>query len=769
MIIFCAGIILSALPSDAAGKYCLAWWRERGYVENRGCEEGWSIMNVWVWDEQGNFKSNVQVRTSWGVLVGTTGYDGRCEIILDNNNQYYDLKCTDATGATSDLAPIMTGQRYPCWGHYSYEMGFMYKSDENNPGTFDTSTNCTVNLPGSTETDAPYLKSMAFSSINCADRMSDAYGLGNWQVGSSFHGQTFVATANTVAGVQLLGAIGGSSNMTYYCQILQGGPGGAAVSPVYTFNNVPPMSFYLPFPVNTCQVVPGQTYFLKVWRPEGMNIYQGLNNNYPNGVCYEGNTPIPGRELFGFIVCMDYTTLPSVHITSGPTASSITSTSATITWTTDVPSNSRVDYGLTNSYGQNVTDASYALSHAITLTGLLPGTPYHYKVTSARTSYNPAVSGDLTFTTTTDPRVLRNPGFEDGTGQTAWTRYGQFDSGGNSGIQSGNFFEIYPHSGTYFAGSAASWGTKNGGFYQRVTGFSAGQLWKFTAWVNTYNKGSLPSDTNNRVGIDPLGGTNPTASTIVWSQRASTQYAWQQIGTAAVTATSALTFFIEAQQLLGVEWNLNAFDDCAIGQVSSVSVPQALGTADGNEIGLVGKVATAGTSEIGGAFYLEEPNRSSGIRVATVIPVIRGDKLNVVGTLGQNADGERILNASIASKTASGQSVPEPIVLMQRSLGGEAFGAYAPGVWNGSGLYNIGLLVTCAGRITASGTGYFYLDDGSGVEDGSGNVGVRVDTTGLANPTGDYAIVTGISTLRTVAGHGVRTIRPRAQSDIASF
>ena len=91
--------------------------------------------------------------------------------------------------------------------------------------------------------------------------------------------------------------------------------------------------------------------------------------------------------------------------TSGPpTLSNIvaspTATTATITWTTDTPSNSRVFYGPTAGYGsQSPLDPSEVTSHSVTITGLSPETLYHFKVVSAN-PYGSAESGDLTFTTT---------------------------------------------------------------------------------------------------------------------------------------------------------------------------------------------------------------------------------------------------------------------------------------------------------------------------------------------------------------------------------
>jgi hypothetical protein len=87
-------------------------------------------------------------------------------------------------------------------------------------------------------------------------------------------------------------------------------------------------------------------------------------------------------------------------ITSGPTVSAITGSTATVSWVTNEASNSRVDYGLTGSYGSNSTNASYVTSHSVTLTGLTATTTYHYRVQSTDGCGNgPTSSTDATFTT----------------------------------------------------------------------------------------------------------------------------------------------------------------------------------------------------------------------------------------------------------------------------------------------------------------------------------------------------------------------------------
>ena len=93
-------------------------------------------------------------------------------------------------------------------------------------------------------------------------------------------------------------------------------------------------------------------------------------------------------------------TTPQALSVANVATSSITSTLATISWTTNNPANSQVAYGTSASYGAtSALDASLVTSHSQTLTGLNPSTTYHFKVTSQDGSGNSASSGDATFTT----------------------------------------------------------------------------------------------------------------------------------------------------------------------------------------------------------------------------------------------------------------------------------------------------------------------------------------------------------------------------------
>ncbi len=78
---------------------------------------------------------------------------------------------------------------------------------------------------------------------------------------------------------------------------------------------------------------------------------------------------------------------PGPPTISGVAASQIGSTSAVISWTTDQPADSQVNYGLTSSYGSSTAlDPSLVTSHGQTLTGLSASTTYHFQVVSKNSS-----------------------------------------------------------------------------------------------------------------------------------------------------------------------------------------------------------------------------------------------------------------------------------------------------------------------------------------------------------------------------------------------
>ncbi len=178
---------------------------------------------------------------------------------------------------------------------------------------------------------------------------------------------------------------------------------------------------------------------------------------------------------------------------------------------------------------------------------------------------------------------------------------------------------------------------------------------------------------------------------------------------------------------------------------------------DSGAYSLVGKTVTG---VVGNAFWIEEEDRSSAIKVVYngTMPA-RNTKVDVVGTLDASS-GQRVLNAS--SVTGKGPATPiKPLGVVEKSAGGAGVNADTPSISNGKGLYNVGMLVRIAGSVTASDSSdpnnkFFYLDDGSGLMDGT-IPGIRVLCGTITPPTSGTKTVTGL--VGVVDGKPVLVIR----------
>ncbi len=112
-----------------------------------------------------------------------------------------------------------------------------------------------------------------------------------------------------------------------------------------------------------------------------------------------GNTTTGADRTFTTASATD-TTAPLI---SGITIDNIVQTQATVHWTTDEAATAQVEYGTTTAYGQStVQNATLLFSHSQILSGLLPGTQYHYRVLSIDTDGNLSSSGDGSFETTVE-------------------------------------------------------------------------------------------------------------------------------------------------------------------------------------------------------------------------------------------------------------------------------------------------------------------------------------------------------------------------------
>lgn len=143
------------------------------------------------------------------------------------------------------------------------------------------------------------------------------------------------------------------------------------------------------------------------------------------------------------------------------------------------------------------------------------------------------------------------------------------------------------------------------------------------------------------------------------------------------------------------------------------------------------------------AFYLEDPDRFTAIRVQSESSLAPNDVVSVMGKMGVTADGERaILDPVFPPPTTTGNPIA-PMIILSRAAGGGTQGKN-PGITSGVGLNTSGLLVKVAGRVTSVVDDGYYLDDGSGLTDGIGN-GIKI-WTGTSGSAGvdTWLTVTGV-------------------------
>jgi hypothetical protein len=192
------------------------------------------------------------------------------------------------------------------------------------------------------------------------------------------------------------------------------------------------------------------------------------------------------------------------------------------------------------------------------------------------------------------------------------------------------------------------------------------------------------------------------------------------------------------------------------------------GLDDGAAVRVTGQQAvtcSSGTFSDGG-IYLEEPGRSAGIKMIprSGLPnVDRGDRITVTGIMATDSNGERYVDVTSIDSNAAGSPIA-------------SVGATARTLCTSAAPDLMGLLLTVWGRVThveADGS-YAYVDDGSGLTDGSpgGHTGIRMvlDDSSISKTidAGTYLAVRGVWGLARVGTASVPAIRPRDNADISN-
>jgi len=100
---------------------------------------------------------------------------------------------------------------------------------------------------------------------------------------------------------------------------------------------------------------------------------------------------------------------PDMTVTTNATgisgqAVAVSTTTATITWTTNESASGIINYGKTSAYGSTSTESGATTTHSVTLSGLTPSTTYHYQLQS--TGSTTSTTSNTTFTTTASTSTL---------------------------------------------------------------------------------------------------------------------------------------------------------------------------------------------------------------------------------------------------------------------------------------------------------------------------------------------------------------------------
>ncbi len=101
---------------------------------------------------------------------------------------------------------------------------------------------------------------------------------------------------------------------------------------------------------------------------------------------------------FSTLIVPIFVTTPATILSVS--SSNVSTTSANVSWTTDIAATGHVEYGISTQYGQTTTMQTSQSSQSVGLDDLVPSTTYHYRIKAVTVAGDITYSDDHTFTTT---------------------------------------------------------------------------------------------------------------------------------------------------------------------------------------------------------------------------------------------------------------------------------------------------------------------------------------------------------------------------------
>lgn len=176
--------------------------------------------------------------------------------------------------------------------------------------------------------------------------------------------------------------------------------------------------------------------------------------------------------------------------------------------------------------------------------------------------------------------------------------------------------------------------------------------------------------------------------------------------------------------------------------------------------------------------YVQDAGRTCGIKAKGLLSASAGDVVTLVGRIVR--EGVEAALEDVVLLSAVPGEPPKPLFVTTSAAGGSERGlqpgtidhadrAENKGRW-GKGLSPIGLLVRTSGRVAyvdQPWESFAYIDDGSGLADGSGRTGMRVSLDyGPVPQAGANAVITGCLGAVDVGGACARYLKPRGLEDL---